>query len=164
VPGTDHDQDGAAVTSALLTASRVLVAVSVRSLSAAEDQVTLPQFRLLVVLDSHGETKLVALAGLLGVNSSTALRMVDRLTAAGFVSRRPNPKSRREVLLQLTKTGQQIVDAVTARRREEISTIVAKMAVEDRAGLVTALHAFACAGGELPAEELERDLLTIGWE
>ncbi|CAM5308255.1 hypothetical protein SBADM41S_12362 [Streptomyces badius] len=41
-----------AVTEAVLTASRLLVAVSARSLAEVEERVTLPQFRMLVVLSS----------------------------------------------------------------------------------------------------------------
>jgi hypothetical protein len=98
-----HD-DVAALTSAVLTASRLLVAVSARSLAAAEERVTLPQFRMLVLLAAHGETNLVTLADRLVVNPSTALRMVDRLADAGFISRRVNPDSRRETLLR-RRTG-----------------------------------------------------------
>jgi DNA-binding MarR family transcriptional regulator len=161
--GNDPD-DVATLTSALLTASRLLIAISVRSLAAAEERVTLPQFRLLVLLDAHGETNLVTLADRLVVNSSTALRMVDRLVDGGFVSRRVNPDSRREVLLQLTKTGLQLVDEVTARRRKEIAAIVSSMAPGDRDGLVRALRAFAAAGGEPSADQAERDVLPLSWE
>jgi DNA-binding MarR family transcriptional regulator len=156
--------DVTALTSAVLTASRLLVAVSVRSLAAARERVTLPQFRLLVLLSSHGETNLVTLAERLVVNPSTALRMVDRLAGAGFVSRRAHPASRRETLLLLTTAGQQIVDEVTARRRDEISAIITRMSPRDRTGLVRALRAFAEAGGEPPADERERDLVPLGWE
>lgn len=156
--------DVTALTSAVLTASRLLVAVSARSLAAAEERVTLPQFRLLVLLASHGETNLVTLADRLVVNPSTALRMVDRLVDGGFVSRRVNPDSRRETLLRLTSAGRQIVDTVTARRRDEIAAIVTRMSPRDRVGLVRALRAFAEAGGEPPAEERERDLVPLGWE
>lgn len=156
--------DVVAVTSAVLTASRVLVAVSARSLAAAEETVTLPQFRLLVVLASHGETKLVTLAESLAVNPSTAMRMVDRLVASGFVDRRTNPSSRREVVLRLTGAGRQIVDDVTRRRREEIAAIVSRMPPRHRTGLVRALRAFAEAGGEPPAGETAReDMLMLGW-
>jgi DNA-binding MarR family transcriptional regulator len=89
--------------------------------------------------------------------------MVDRLVDGGFVTRRVNPASRREVLLQLTPAGRQLVSAVTARRREEIAAVIAKMSARDRAGLVRALRAFAAAGGEYPAEEIERDLVSLGW-
>lgn len=155
--------DVTAVTSAVLSASRVLVGVSMRSLAAAEQPVTLPQFRLLLLLDGHGETNLVTLADQLAVNSSTALRMVDRLSDRGLISRRVNPDSRREVLLRLTEAGQRIVDDVTARRREEIAVIVARMPVRTRAGLVKAMRSFAVAGGVPPDAETERHRMTLGW-
>lgn len=158
------DGDSEALTSALLTASRLLVAISARSLGVAEERLTLPQFRLLVLLDRLGETKLVTLADRLGVNSSTALRMVDRLVDGGYVSRRVNPDSRREVLLQLTKRGLQIVEEVIARRREQIAAIVSLLSPGDRTGLVRALRAFTAAGGEPSADEVERDLLPLGWD
>lgn len=115
-----------AVTSAVLTASRVLVAISARSLAAAEDRVTLPQFRMLLVV-GQGETKLVTLAEKLGVNPSTAMRMADRLAAAGLLKREVNPQNRRETLLRLTGIGRRIVDEVTARRKAEIAAILARM-------------------------------------
>ena len=158
------DGDVAALTSAVLTASRLLVAVSVRSLAAVEEQVTLPQFRLLVLLASRGESKLVTLAERLAVNPSTALRMTQRLVDGGFVSRRVNPESRREVLLRLTEAGRQIVDEATARRREEIAAIIARMSASSRAGLVRALRAFAAAGDEVFVEDGERDLVPLGWD
>ena len=93
------------VVTAILTASRVLVGVSARSLADVEDTVTLTQFRTLVVLNSHGMINLNRLADLLGVNSSTAMRMIDRLLAAELVTREDNPTNRREVLLDLTDQG-----------------------------------------------------------
>lgn len=154
----------AAVASAVLTASRLLVAVSARSLAAVEERVTLPQFRLLVVLASHGEAKLAAVAESLAVNPSTAMRMVDRLIGAGLVSRQVNPASRREVVLRLTSAGRQIVDEVTARRRQEIAAIVERMPQRHRTGLVRALRAFADAGSEPPAgQTAPEDAVLLGW-
>ena len=80
-------------------------AVAARSLGAVEDRITLPQFRMMVLLAGHGETKLVTMAELLGVNSSTAMRMADRLAAAGLVVREVNPQNRRESLMRLTGEG-----------------------------------------------------------
>ncbi|MEU6181275.1 MarR family winged helix-turn-helix transcriptional regulator [Streptomyces coeruleorubidus] len=140
-----------AVTRAVLTASRLLVAVSARSLAEVEERVTLPQFRMLVVLSTRGATKLVALAELLQVAPSTAMRMVDRLIAAGLADRRLNPDNRRETLLQLTEEGRRTVENVTARRRAEIAAIVQRLTPAQRLGLVEALTAFNEAGGEPPA-------------
>jgi DNA-binding MarR family transcriptional regulator len=164
IPAADDvAEDVAAVTSAVLTASRLLVAISARSLAAAEERVTLPQFRMLVVLAGRSDSKLAGLAEALAVNPSTALRMVDRLSAAKLVTRRVNPANRREVVLRLTPAGRQLVDEVTARRRAEIAHIVQRMAPRRRAGLVRALRAFAEAGNE-PAADVGRDLVTLGWE
>lgn len=132
----------------LLTASRVLVGVSARSLAEVEDTVTVTQFRTLVVLQSQGEMNLNRLAELLDVTPSTAMRMVDRLLSADLVSRQTNPANRREVVLALTPTGRSIVRRVTAKRRAEISRIVAAMPAGKRSTLIAALKAFADAAGE----------------
>ncbi len=139
-----------AVTVAVLTASRVLVAVSARSLAAAEDRVTLPQFRMLLVV-GQGETKLVTLAEKLGVNPSTAMRMADRLAVTGLLEREVNPHNRRETLLRLTDNGRRIVDEVTARRKEEIAAILARMPASRRQALIVAMREFNEAAGEPPA-------------
>ncbi|GAA0380041.1 MarR family transcriptional regulator [Microbispora corallina] len=139
-----------AVASAVLTASRLLVAVSARSLAAVEDRVTLPQFRMLVVI-AQGEATLVRLADRLGVNPSTAMRMVDRLSATRLVRREVNPNDRRETLVGLTPEGRRIVEEVTARRTAEITAILGRMPPEQRRALVVAMRAFSEAGGEPPA-------------
>ncbi|MEV0223115.1 MarR family transcriptional regulator [Streptomyces sp. NPDC050704] len=144
--GSMDDVD--AVTQAVLTASRLLVAVSARSLAEVEERVTLPQVRMLVVLSTRGATKLVTLADLLQVAPSTAMRMVDRLIAAGLADRQTNPDNRRETLLRLTDEGRLTVADVTARRRAEIATIVERLAPKQRAALIEALTAFNEAGGE----------------
>jgi DNA-binding MarR family transcriptional regulator len=148
IPDSTQDDDVEAVTRAVLTASRLLVAVSARSLAEVEETVTLPQFRMLVVLTTQGPAKLVELAERLGVNPSTAMRMVDRLNAAGLTSRRTNPRNRRETELRATEQGMRIVHDVTARRHGEIAGIVSRLAPDQRAALVDALTAFTAAGDE----------------
>jgi DNA-binding MarR family transcriptional regulator len=148
-----HADDLEQVVAALLTASRLLVAIAAKSLRAVEETLTLPQYRLLVVLDSRGPSSLAGLAEALEVNPSTALRMIDRLSAAGMVEKVANLVRRREVLLRLTGLGWQTVRQVTEARRAELSRIVAAMPAEQRTQLVAALAAFTGAGGE-PAERL----------
>ncbi|MFC8196776.1 MarR family winged helix-turn-helix transcriptional regulator [Streptomyces sp. NPDC057298] len=153
-----------AVTRAVLTASRVLVAVSARSLAEVEERVTLPQVRMLVVLSTRGATKLVTLADLLQVAPSTAMRMVDRLIAAGLADRQTNPGNRRETLLQLTEEGRRTVEDVTARRRTEIATIVERLTPTQRTAIVEALTAFNEAGGEPPVPAVhDAEPHPLGW-
>jgi DNA-binding MarR family transcriptional regulator len=152
VPRQADQSESDQVVDALLTASRLLVAIAARSLATVEDTLTLPQYRMLVVLDTQGPSSLVRLAEHLEVNPSTALRMVERLTAAGMVAKVAHPANRREVRLHLTPTGWQVVRQVTEARRAEISRIVDAMPPERRADLVAALRAFGDAGGEPPAD------------
>ncbi|WP_067829167.1 MarR family winged helix-turn-helix transcriptional regulator [Nocardia inohanensis] len=140
------------ITDALLTASRLLVALSARSLAHADESLTIPQFRTLMILSTRGPAKIATLAGLLNVQPSTATRMVDRLVTAGLIDRQPNPQSRRELIVGLTERGRDTVEAVTSRRRQEIAAVVERMPPADRSGLVSALNAFSAAGGELTAE------------
>ncbi|MFG2294613.1 MarR family winged helix-turn-helix transcriptional regulator [Streptomyces sp. NPDC048603] len=160
--GTPHD-DVDDVTRAVLTASRLLVAISARSLAAAEEKVTLAQFRMLVVLAARGSANLVVLAELLGVNPSTAMRMVDRLIAAGLADRRPNAENRRETVLTATPPGRRLVEEVTARRRAEVAAIVARLDPAERAGLIGALDAFNAAGGEPPVTDPADSSYPLGW-
>lgn len=146
-----------AVTDAVLTASRLLVAVSARSIAAVDETITIPQFRLLIVLRTRGPVKLTSLAEHLSVNPSTATRMVDRLATAGLISRETNPASRRELMVALTSVGARVVDDVTSHRRSEIARIVSRMAPATRRGLVDVLTAFAAAGNE-PAIAEQTDL------
>ena len=72
---------------AVLTASRVLVAVAARSL-AEEEAISLPQYRALVVLASRGPQRPVDLAQALNVDPSTTTRMCDRLEGKKLITRR----------------------------------------------------------------------------
>ncbi|MFD7736308.1 MarR family winged helix-turn-helix transcriptional regulator [Kitasatospora phosalacinea] len=146
---------------AVLTASRVLVALSVRSLGEVAESLTLPQFRMLVLLHSRGAMSLSRLAEHLAVNPSTAMRMLERLTAAGMVVRDTRPEDRREVRAALTEQGARTVVEATERRREEIRRIVQAMPARQRSAMVQALRAFADAGAEPAAPDRQPE--PLGW-
>ncbi|QUR67238.1 MarR family transcriptional regulator [Mycobacterium spongiae] len=142
------DQSLDVITDALLTASRLLVAISAHSITEVDENITIPQFRTLVILSNRGPINLATLATSLGVQPSATGRMVDRLVGAGLIDRLPHPTSRRELLAVLTNRGRDVVRQVTAHRRAEIARIVEEMPQEERHGLVRALTAFTAAGGE----------------
>jgi DNA-binding MarR family transcriptional regulator len=148
---SEPDNDAEAMVGALLTASRLLVAVSARSLAAVEESLTLPQFRMLVALHTRGALSLSALAAELDVQPSTAMRMIDRLVAVDMVERGTVPNDRRTTLISLTDSGRRTVTEATERRRKEIARIVEAMPAVRRRELLKALHAFTEAGSEPPA-------------
>jgi DNA-binding MarR family transcriptional regulator len=135
--------------SALLTASRALLAVIARSIAPELDRITVPQFRALVILSTaDGPIRNRDLAAALGVHPSTFSRTADRLVAAGWVRRGENPQNRRETLISLTPSGRRVVDRVTARRVDELRAAVVGMSEAERAIVLEAMAAFARAAGE----------------
>ena len=146
------------VVDSALGASRALVAVAARSLAAAEDQVTLPQYRALVVLASRGPQRVLDLADALEVNQSTVTRMCDRLDRKGLIGRERPPDDRRTVIITMSDAGRELVAAVTRHRRREIRAILRRMSPETRSALVPALRAFADAAGEAPEQSW-----SLGW-
>ena len=150
----ENDESVDAITDALLTASRLLVAISAQSIAQVNEAITIPQFRTLVILSNRGAMNLATLASLLGVQPSTTGRMVDRLVGAGLIDRLPHPTSRRELVADLTPRGRDVVRQVTAQRRGAIARIVETLPAKERRGLVNALTAFTAAGGE-PAAQVD---------
>jgi DNA-binding MarR family transcriptional regulator len=146
------------LTDAVLSASRVLVSIAAASLAGVAEDLTLPQYRTLVVLQSRGPQMLQELASELQVVPSTATRMCDRLVRKGLIDRDVAEGSRREVRLSVTPAGRSIVASVSRRRRARIRRIVDRMAPEQRGVLVSALADFAEAAGEIPD-----DHWFLGW-
>ena len=90
---------------ALMLASRAFVGLAARSLAAVDGDVTLPQFRTLVVLAVRGPQRSIDIAEELRVNPSTGTRMCDRLIRKGLVRRIRSTTDRRVVRLRLTRNG-----------------------------------------------------------
>ncbi|MEV1001607.1 MarR family transcriptional regulator [Nonomuraea sp. NPDC050202] len=136
------------VVEAVLTASRALVGVAARSIAAAGGDVTLPQYRALVLMAARGPQRLIDLADALDVNRSTATRMCDRLVAKRLVRRSRLPSDRRTVRIVLTGEGRALVDGVTQKRKADLARILAQLTQEQRVAVVAALSAFAEAADE----------------
>ncbi len=141
-----------------MVASRALVAVAARSLAAAEADVTLPQYRALVLLSSRGDHNVGALAEALGIHPSSATRLCDRLFSKGLITRSNAEGSRREVTVTLSADGRALVRSVTARRTREMRRIVDRLDHDTQQALVGAFDQFAGAAGELPD-----DAWKLGW-
>ncbi len=144
---------------AVVTASRVLVAMAARSLADAGEEVTLTQYRSLVVLASHGPQGVATLAEAVAVTPPTASRLVDRLVRKGLVRRRTDRNDRRQVRIGLTEAGRRLVDLVTERRRHEIAELLASIEPEVQRSMAAGLQQLARAAGEVP----EQDWST-GWD
>lgn len=144
---------------AMLLASRALVAMAARSLGAAHDEVTLPQFRALVVLSTQGTRSASDLAEELDASPSSITRLCDRLERKGLATRAPNPQDGRQVEIAITEHGADLVDRVTRARRHEIRRLMQAVPPEERAPLSEALRRLAHVSGAPPEQAW-----SAGWK
>lgn len=144
-------------TEEVVLASRVLVGIAARTIPGS-DEVTLAQFRALVLLDNHGALKAGELAELLGVEPSTTTRLCDRLVAKGLIERGPR-ENRREVSIDVTTAGAALVAEATAKRRAEITRVLRRLPAAARTQVSQAMRVFREAAGDAPAELA----WSLGW-
>jgi DNA-binding MarR family transcriptional regulator len=142
----------------VLSASRALVGVAARSLGDMDADITLGQYRALVLLCQEGRLNMSALADALAVKPSTATGLCDRMVQKGLITRATSSESRREIMLQPTTIGRNIIDSVTSRRRREIAHILGTLDQQQQRDVARAFEAFATAAGELPDEAWK-----LGW-
>jgi DNA-binding MarR family transcriptional regulator len=133
---------------AIVATSRALVAIAAVSIEASPVDVTLSQYRALVVLAVRGPQRMSDLGQAMRLLPSSVTRLVERLERKGLVERIPSPASRRSTELHLTEAGREVVDAVMAVRRREIALAVARVPASERPALRRAFGRFAEATGE----------------
>lgn len=144
------------VVESLLLASRALVGVAARSL--VDVDVTLPQFRALVLISSRSRTTVSELGAALGIHSTSATRLCDRLVRKRLIRRSGAAEDRRETELHLAAGGRRLVERVTDRRRRDLAEIVARLGIDDTRAVAQLLESFAAAADD---SVLEADL--FGW-
>lgn len=135
----------AEVVEAVLAANRLFVAVATNALAGLEPEVTLPQFRTLVLLDQHGSMMVTELAAALSVVPSTATRMCDRLVAKGLIRRALDRRNRRRVSVRLADPGRKLIAASTARRRVELARLLDVLPPADQIRVAEALRLLVAA-------------------
>ncbi|HEY0644067.1 MAG TPA: MarR family transcriptional regulator [Nocardioides sp.] len=147
------DAARARATEAMMPVSRTMTAIVARTLAEMERDITVPQLRVLVLLNSRGPMNLSALAEHLDVNPSNASRTCDQLVNEGLAVRRTDEADRRNVVLELTKQGSRLVADLMTQRRRLIDGVVSRMSVTDQKALARGLEAFSAAVEAAPPEE-----------
>lgn len=93
------------------------------------------QVRALLIIEAADELNVTGLARLLGASPSATSRLCDRLVAAGLVARVPAAASRREILLQLTGSGQRLAAWIREQRQAALLRVLAAISPDGRADL-----------------------------
>jgi DNA-binding MarR family transcriptional regulator len=131
--------------------TQALVGITVQSLAALEGAVTVTQFRLLRTLDGLGRVSCTTLATALDTAASSVTRLVDKLEAAGYVTRGADAHSRTIVTVEVTAAGSDVVAAVLARRHALLEEVLDAMSPADRDRAAAAAGHFVMLAGDAVA-------------
>jgi DNA-binding MarR family transcriptional regulator len=97
------------------------------------------QVRALLIVDTGDSLNVTGLARMLGASPSATSRLCDRLVAAGLLARVPAAASRREILLQLTGSGQRLAVWIREQRRTALARVLETISPAGRAALARGL-------------------------
>ncbi len=111
------------------------------------------KLRALDLLAEAGSLRIGELADRVGVDDTTATRLVDRLEKAGVAARRSEPDDRRATTVGLTPAGEELVAGIAAQRRLFFCDVLAALEPDEREELVR-LTAKASAALRARSEEL----------
>ncbi|WP_413103031.1 MarR family winged helix-turn-helix transcriptional regulator [Streptomyces sp. Inha503] len=89
-------------------------------------------YLLLNRLDQEGPMGVKALAGSMGIDSSTVTRQVAPLVDSGMVKRTSHPEDGRAVVLQLSPRGKARLEEVRSSRRDLMSRVTGDWTTEER--------------------------------
>ena len=138
-----------ALVAGLLSLSRAFVGETARALSTLGVEVSLPQYRMPVVLAGRGPQRTADLARELSVQPSTVTRKVDRLITKGLVWRGHRAADRRVSWLGLTSAGKELVGTSMRHRRDAIARLVSGVDVAAPDAVAAVLNQLVLAAGEV---------------
>jgi DNA-binding MarR family transcriptional regulator len=122
---------------AMTEVSRHLLRLMTQCLDQLEegDEVSATQYRALASLAQRGPRNASVLAEELVVGRPAATKLVDRLVRRKLIRRKRHPVDRRQVILEPTERGLEIVRAVQACRRRRLARVLAELEPSAREAL-----------------------------
>ncbi|MCC6627181.1 MAG: MarR family transcriptional regulator [Chloroflexi bacterium] len=103
-------------------------------------ELTLPQVRVLFLLEQAGGLSMSSLAEALGKAQPTATGLVDRLVEAGLVERAEHAADRRVIIARLTTTGHDLIAGLAEAGSAHTRRLIGQLPPDD---LRTVAHAYA---------------------
>jgi DNA-binding MarR family transcriptional regulator len=113
-------------------------------------QLTFARYEVLVLLtfSRTGQLPLKVIGSRLMVHPTSVTNVIDRLVAAGYVERRPNPADGRGVLAGITEPGRAVVEVATGALTE-LDFGMADLAVDERETLFDLLRRVRLGAGDV---------------
>jgi DNA-binding MarR family transcriptional regulator len=118
---------------------------------------TFARYEVLVLLtfSRTGELPLKVIGSRLMVHPTSVTNAIDRLVAAGYVGRRPNPSDGRGVLAGITAAGRRVVEVATAAL-EELDFGLTDVPEDERTDLFEILRRVRLGAGDVAEGETPR--------
>ncbi len=92
--------------------------------------VTMPQFKIMLILYIHGPMRMSEIAAGLDVTLPTATSLVDKLVDKGFVARENQTTDRRVVICRLSEGGQKGIGKIWESSRIRCQQLLGEMDTE----------------------------------
>lgn len=93
-------------------------------------EITEPQTNMLFAVRDRGPMTVKELANILRVSAPSASSMVDRLVEMGALSREPDPKDRRRVIIRITPLAEAEIGSIEAHILRSVEELLAKVGPE----------------------------------
>ena len=107
----------------------------------ASGAITFAQMRVLWTLDNNGDTATPGeIAERLGITSSTATGLVERLAEGGYIHREHSTKDRRQVLLRLRPKGRRMMAGFRKLRQSRLQQLMTRLGRGDMDRMTDALE------------------------
>jgi len=93
--------------------------------------VTMAQAKVLYVVMAAGELRLSELAGRLGIGSSSASELVERLVELGFLRRHDDPTDRRQVVITATPDATALLERFRELNERQLRALLATLDADE---------------------------------
>jgi DNA-binding MarR family transcriptional regulator len=114
---------------------------------------TMSQLKILFALRLNGGSGVQDLAHLMGVSPATMTGIVDRLVAAGYVTRREDPHDRRVRRIELSPGGDELLNGIVSAGEEHQLRLMSRLSLGE---LTVVAQAMELIGRAIERDEAER--------
>ena len=123
----------------------VLLEACERAVEEVGQAIPPAQLRALLIIGRAGSMNLNRLATALDSSASATSRLIDRMQAAGLLTRGRAVVSRREIVLLPTESGRRLAQWVRGQRCAALQQVLDSMSLDGRAALGRGLDELAAA-------------------
>ncbi len=104
-------------------------------------ELSVPQFRSLVIIERAEGTSLAGVAAHLGLTPPSACKLIDGLAGRGMVTRKESSGDRRRVTLEITAQGAQALASARKASQKSLSRLLGALDAEELSRVTRAMSA-----------------------